>query len=315
MGKQRAADLRLKRGSEMRKSLLVHGHHRRLRAYADGFAGLAKGRTWDRLRVKSRPTPSMRKVTILFCDIRGFTRITERLGPERTAEWFGDVMGTLSACVLEHRGALVDFYGDALMAMWGAPEARPDHAVRACRCALEMWNRLPRLGERWRSVQQEPLGVGIGLNTGVDWVGNIGSRQKFKYGPLGNTVNLASRVQGATKFLRCPLLLTEATVRELTAEFHSRELCQARVFNIRQPVRLYQLAVPDQPGWPDVNAKYQRALEEFNQRNFRTAARILGNLLAGQPYDGPAVALLSRVVNALRRGPDEMHPVWDLPGK
>jgi adenylate cyclase len=263
----------------------------------------------------SRPTPSMRQVTVLFCDIRDFTRITERLGPERTAKWFGDVIGALTECVLEHRGVLVDFLGDALMAMWGAPEPRPDHAVLACRCALELLHRVPRLRKCWWPDLGEPLGVGIGINTGVDWVGNIGAPQKFKYGPLGNTVNLASRVQGATKFLRCPLLLTESTVQGLTAEFHTRELCQARVFNIRQPVQLHELVLPNQLGWPDLKTKYERALLEFNQKSFRAAARILGNMLAEQPYDGPAVTLLSRVVNALKEGPGEMHPVWDLPGK
>jgi adenylate cyclase len=210
---------------------------------------------------------------------------------------------------------LVDYIGDELMAMWGAPEAEPDHPLLACRAALEMLGCLPRLGERWRSTLEEPLAIGIGINTGVARVGNTGSRQKFKYGPLGNTVNLASRVQGATKYLGCPLLLTESTMRRLTPDFHARQLCQARVINIQQPVHLYQLVLASQPGWPDLKTKYESALEEFNSRNFRTAAGILGNLLAEQQDDGPSLVLLSRAVNSLVEGPGEMHPVWGLPGK
>jgi adenylate cyclase len=255
------------------------------------------------------------EVTILFCDIRGFSRLSERLGPEGTVALVSHVMESLSDCVLRHRGVLVDYIGDELMAMWGAPEAEPDHPLLACRAALEMLSCLPRLGERWRSTLEELLAIGIGINTGVARVGNTGSRQKFKYGPLGNTVNLASRVQGATKYLGCPLLLTESTMGRLTPDFHARQLCQAQVINIQQPVHLYQLVLPSQPGWPDLKTKYESALEEFNGRNFRTAARILGNLLAEQQDDGPSLVLLSRAVSALVEGPGEMHPVWGLPGK
>jgi adenylate cyclase len=255
------------------------------------------------------------EVTILFCDIRGFSRISERLGPEGTVELVGHVMGALSDCVLKHQGVLVDYIGDELMAMWGAPEEQPDHPLLACRAALEMLGCLPGLCECWQSTLGEPLDLGIGINTGIARVGNTGSRQKFKYGPLGNTVNLASRVQGATKYLRCPLLLTGSTRWRLTSDFHARELCQARVINITQPVQLYQLVLPSQPGWPDLKTRYESALEEFDRGDFRRAARTLGNLLAEQQDDGPSLVLMSRAVNALVEGPSEMHPVWDLPGK
>jgi adenylate cyclase len=254
------------------------------------------------------------EVTVLFCDIRGFSRVSERLGPEGTVEWVSHVMGTLSDCVLKHRGVLVDYIGDELMAMWGAPEAQPDHAQLACRAALEMLNWLPRLNARWEATLGEPLNIGIGVNTGMARVGNTGSRQKFKYGPLGNTVNLASRVQGATKYLKTPLLVTEDTMGQLTPDFHARQLCLARVVNIAQPVHLYQLVLATHPGWADLKSKYEAALEEFNRKNFRPAARILGNLFA-EYQDGPSLVLMSRAVNALVEGAGELHPVWDLPGK
>ena len=179
------------------------------------------------------------EVTILFCDIRGFSRISERLGPAQTVAWISDVMGTLSDCVRAQGGVLVDYIGDELMAMWGAPEEQPDHARRACRAALDMLARLPELNERWQAVLKEPMDIGIGINTGPARVGNTGSQHKFKYGPLGNTVNLASRVQGATKYLKCRLLITGATQAKLDQSFATRRLCRVRVVNIAEPVALY----------------------------------------------------------------------------
>jgi adenylate cyclase len=255
------------------------------------------------------------EVTILFCDIRGFSRISERLGPTGTVKWIADIMGALSDCVLNIGGVVVDYIGDELMAMWGAPVPQPDHAQRACRAALDMIGLLPRLNERWLPILQEPMGLGVGLNTGTARVGNVGTARKFKYGPLGNTVNLASRVQGATKYLKSRLLITEATQAKLDADFVTRRLCRVRVVNIEKPVDLYELVVPGQAGLPDLKVEYEKALGEFEHRNFRIAARMLGPLVAEHINDGPALVLMSRTVNALVDESSDFDPVWELPGK
>ncbi len=255
------------------------------------------------------------EVTLLFCDIRGFSRISEKLGPEGTVRWVSQVMETLSDCVLEHQGVLVDYIGDELMAMWGAPVPQEDHPRLACEAGLAMLNSLPGLNERWQPILGEPLSIGMGLNTGVARVGNTGSRHKLKYGPLGNTVNLASRVQGATKYLKCPLLMTQYTQSRLDDRFRTRKLCLARVVNINQPVDLYELVTDSDPHWPDLKLKYEEALHEFTNIQFRPAARVLGNLLGEVHDDGPSLVLMKRAVNALVDGPDKDHPIWDLPGK
>lgn len=255
------------------------------------------------------------EVSLLFCDIRGFSRISERLGPEGTVRWIGQVMGTLSDCVLKHQGVLVDYIGDELLAMWGAPVPQPDHARRACLAALEMLNSLPLLNQRWEPILGEPLAIGIGVNTGLARVGNTGSHHKFKYGPLGNPVNLASRVQGATKYLRCPLLVTQYTQAKLDTNFQTRKLCEVRVVNIKQPVELYELAPNERPQWAVIKERYEEALRLFNERQYRLTARHLGSLLGEVTDDGPSLVLMSRAVKALVEGPEETHPVWDLPGK
>lgn len=255
------------------------------------------------------------EVTVLFCDIRRFSRVSERLGPARTVEWTRDVLSTLSRCVLGRQGVLVDYVGDELMAMWGAPVEQPDHDERACLAALDMMAALPALSERWQAVLQEPLDVGIGINTGPARVGNVGSDVKFKYGPIGNTVNLGSRVQGATKYLRTRLLITGSTRGRLRPALQTRRLCQVRVVNIVEPVELYELVGEGAAGWAGLKAGYEEALGHFEQGQFRQAARLLGQLLPEHPHDGPTLVLNSRVADCLLDGAANFDPVWELPGK
>jgi adenylate cyclase len=254
-------------------------------------------------------------VTVLFCDIRGFSRISERVGAALTFDWINSVMGTLSDCVIQHRGVLVDYIGDELIAMWGAPEELPDHGTYACRAALAMLERMPALSAQWGPIIGEPTSYAIGINTGRARVGNTGSKRKFKYGPLGNTVNLASRVQGATKFVRTPLVITGATAAEIGKEFPTRRLCSVEVVNITEPIDLYELRAAEDEAWLQLKTRYESALRAYEQADFHAATRILGNLLTDYPADGPTVILLSRAVDRLARDHEDFSPVWRLTGK
>ncbi len=255
------------------------------------------------------------EVSMLFCDIRGFSRVSERLGPARTVDWIGDVMSVFSDCVIEQQGVLVDYIGDELIAMWGAPKEAPDHARLACRAALAMIAKLPEINARWRSTLGEEMAVGIGVNSGLAQVGNTGSNRKFKYGALGNTVNLASRVQGATKYLKTAVMITGSTQAQLDASFLTRRLCKVEVVNIAEPVDLYELATPGQMDWTQFRASYESALSEFEAQEFHKAARTLSNLLVLHPDDGPSLLLLSRAVSCLVEEPETFDAVWRLPGK
>jgi adenylate cyclase len=146
-------------------------------------------------------------------------------------------------------------------------------------------------------------------------VGNTGSTRKFKYGPLGNGVNLASRVQGATKYLRVPLMITGSTRRLLDDSYLVRRLCTVRVVNIMEPVDLYEL---DYAGGDDrrtLFTAYDDARSAFDEGRFNAAARALGDVLARFPGDGPSLMLLSRAVDNMLAEPEDFSPVWQLPGK
>jgi adenylate cyclase len=255
------------------------------------------------------------EISALFCDIRGFSRISERLGPARTVAWISDVMGVLSDCVIRHDGVLVDYIGDEIFAMWGAPVEQPDHEILACRAALDMIQRLSLLNDRWRDELGEPMGIGIGINSGVARVGNMGSQRKFKYGPLGNTVNLASRVQGATKYAKSDVLVTGGTASKLGSEFATRRLCRVRVVNIASPVDLYELTRTEDERWSELKRRYEASLRAYENQDLLTATKILGNLLADYPHDGPTQLLLSRAVNAMVHSDEEFDSVWTLSAK
>jgi adenylate cyclase len=250
------------------------------------------------------------EVTLLFCDIRGFSRISERIGPAATVRWIGDVMGELSQCVLEQEGVLVDYIGDELIAMWGAPQPQTDQASRAVAAALAMRIAVHELDDRWRRELGEPLEVGIGLNTGPAQVGNMGSTYKFKYGPLGNTVNLASRVQGLTKHVRCRLLVTAATRAQLDSRFISRRVCQSRVVNIVEPVVVYEVDLASRPGRAEFFDQSEEALDHLEAGKFAQAARLAGTLLLEHRGDGPLLLVLSRAAEMLMQG-GEFDPVWE----
>ncbi|HWB13533.1 MAG TPA: adenylate/guanylate cyclase domain-containing protein [Pirellulales bacterium] len=271
---------------------------------------LARQLTLDPNLLAGRDT----EVTLLFCDIRGFSSISERLGAAGTMEWINDVLGTLSECVLKHRGVLVDYIGDELIAMWGAPVEQPDHPALACQAAIDIWQILPEVSRRWFDRLGAETRVGIGINTGLACVGNIGSQRKFKYGALGTTVNLCSRVQGASKYLQTDILLTAQTRSHLGDRFAVRRLCQARVVNIAEPVTLFELRASPSPDWPDLCRLYEEALSEFEQRHWENCMTLLRDLANKYPDDGPSLVLLTRVV-PLRDRPDECSTVWELPGK
>jgi adenylate cyclase len=259
-----------------------------------------------------------REVTILVSDIRGFSRMAEQLGPRETCLLMNDVLERLTIQIHEQGGVVVDYVGDGIMAMWNAPVAQADHGARACRAALAMQDELPALNERWKSRIKGTLGLGIGVNTGTALVGNTGCPRKFKYGPLGHTVNLASRVEGATKQLCVSTLITGSTHTQLAGAFATRRLCRVRVVGIESPVDLYELhALELQPDWQFRRDLYESALSLYESSRWTEACRTLYPMLAGQEgrYDLPTLSLIGRAIECLKSSPPVFDPVINLTDK
>jgi len=183
-----------------------------------------------------------REITALFSDMRGFTRLSERLGPEVTCRVVRDVMERLSDRITMYGGTVVNYIGDGIFAMWNAPVAQEDHVQRACRAALTMMAEMPGLNSTWESVVGSPLAIGIGINTGPALVGNTGTGRRLQYGAFGMTVNLASRIQDACKRVGVPLLVSGSIRDQLSKGFKTRSVGPVPIPGVTGDVELFELS-------------------------------------------------------------------------
>ncbi len=203
--------------------------------------------------------PRKTEITVMFSDIRGFTTISEKLDAQELALFLNDYLSDMTKIVFDNRGTLDKYIGDAVMAFWGAPYEDPRHAVDACNAALIMMSRVRELQKKWEEEGKPKLDIGIGLNSGVASVGNMGSALRYGYTALGDTVNLSSRLEGLNKDYGTHILANESTYAAAKdAGFLFRELDVIRVKGKLEPVTIYELigklsemqqdaALPDYP--------------------------------------------------------------------
>lgn len=184
-----------------------------------------------------------RTMTVMFSDIRGYTTFAERHPPEEVVAVLHEYLTEMVEVVFRHNGTLDKFIGDAIMALFGAPLADPDHALNACRAAIDMAEALERLNERWRAAGREPLAAGIGINSGEMVVGNLGSDQRFTYTVTGDQVNLAARLEGLTKNYetRRNIIIGENTYAQVKDRVTARGLGSVTVKGKLQAVEIYDL--------------------------------------------------------------------------
>ncbi|MBE9516369.1 MAG: adenylate/guanylate cyclase domain-containing protein [Proteobacteria bacterium] len=180
-----------------------------------------------------------REMTVLFSDVRGFSRIAEGLDPKQLSELMNEFLTTMTRIIHKHRGTIDKYMGDAIMAFWGAPVAQPDHADLALAAAVEMVTELQKLREKFRLRGWPELRVGIGLNTGEMNVGNMGSEFRMAYTVIGDAVNLGSRLEGLTKRYGANILVGEAT-RNSVASVVFREVDRVRVKGKDKPVTVFE---------------------------------------------------------------------------
>lgn len=203
----------------------------------------------------------VRDLTVMFTDIRGFTSISEKLSPEALIQLMNDFLTPMSALVMENRGTIDKYMGDAMMAFWNAPLDDENHARHACLTALKMNAALAPINDRLKAEGLPiVLAAGIGINTGPASVGNMGSKQRFAYSALGDTVNLASRLEGQTKAYGVTNLIGEETARKVS-DLALLELDLLRVKGKTEPVRIYTLIGDEAAAASDRFASW-RALHE-----------------------------------------------------
>jgi adenylate cyclase len=182
-------------------------------------------------------------LTVLFSDIRGFTSLSERLPPEEVIGLLNQYLDAMVEVVFRHEGTIDKFIGDAVMAFWGAPLPVADHARRAMDAALDMRAELDRLNAGWSATGAAPtLRIGVGIHTGEAVVGNIGSlSRKLDYTAIGDTVNLASRLEGLNKEYGTTILVSDATAAAAGPGYELHDLGEVRVKGKEREVAIYEL--------------------------------------------------------------------------
>jgi adenylate cyclase len=261
--------------------------------------------------------PKKTDITVMFSDIRGFTTISENLDAQDLALFLNQYLSDMTHIVFGHQGTLDKFIGDAVMAFWGAPYEEKGHAIRACNACLKMMDRVRAMQEKWEAEGKPKLDIGIGLNTGVASVGNMGSEQRKGYTALGDTVNLASRLEGLNKDYGTHIIINESTHAAVKSEgFDFRELDLIRVKGKHQPVTIYELVgrhgEPSVYGSPeDLRVRLEQfiqARELYRQRQWQQAQNIFHQILDKWPGDGPSRMYWKRCQEYLF---DEPPASWD----
>ena len=225
-----------------------------------------------------------KELSILFSDIRGFTSISESMSPEELIKLLNRYFTPMTDAVLEKKGMLDKYIGDAVMAFFNAPVDVSDHADKACECALLMMERLAALNEEFEKEALPHIRIGIGINTAEVVVGNMGSTTRFNYTVIGDGVNLASRVEGLNKNYGTSILITEFTVDRLQKEFLYRKIEPVQVKGKEEPVLLYEL-MADTAYNRALKLLYDKALESYIAGELQKAAFLFEELL--KEYDDP----------------------------
>jgi len=253
-----------------------------------------------------------REMSLLFCDVRDFTTISEQLDPESLTSLVNRFLTPMTRIILEHGGTIDKYMGDCIMAFWNAPLPEPDHPRLACAAALAMERELAALNARLAAdhAPGDPpapvLRIGIGLNTGACCVGNFGSDQRFDYSVIGDEVNLASRLEGQSKTYGVTTVVGDATRQRLPG-WHFLELDLLRVKGRRQAERIHALlgdeaaaATPEAAALREANEAF---LAAYRKGDFEAAAGHLSRCRALAPALGGLWSLHAARLATLRGGP------------
>jgi adenylate cyclase len=253
-------------------------------------------------------------VTILFSDLIGFTTLSEKADPEALVAQLNEYLTGMTSVVFSNGGTLDKFIGDAIMAVWGNVRSFgvAQDAKNCARAALGMRHELQQLNEKWREQGRMGLGMGIGVNQGEVIVGNIGSQERMDPTVIGDSVNLASRLEGLTRIYGVDILIGATAAELVRDEFHLRSIARVQVKGKTKPVDVF---TPIGARNEDVDLQllkwlesYEEGLEKFRARDFTQAKILFSRFLEFYPDDLLAQTYLARALEYEQQPPDE---AWD----
>ncbi len=240
-----------------------------------------------------------RELSILFCDVQSFTAISERLEPKELAQLLNALFTPLSEILYRH-GAVIDKYmGDAVMAFWGAPLPEPNHAAHAVAAAFEIQDAVAKLGDQFEARGWPRIQVGIGINTGIASVGNMGSAYRVAYTAIGDVVNVAARLQDLTRIYHTPIIVGASTRKAFPAATY-RELGLVQVKGKTKLARIYEPCNPRLDPDSTIVASMHRhneALRCYYAREWETAKRLFALVREQRPGDPVYDFFLRRIAD------------------
>jgi adenylate cyclase len=215
-----------------------------------------------------------REITIFFSDIKGFTSISEKLDPKELVHLLNEYLSEMTDIILDYRGTVDKFIGDAIMAFYGAPGSYPEHAQGACFAAIDMQKILKEMRTRWKKEGFAEIHSRFGINTGPAVIGNMGSRNRMNYTVMGDSVNLASRLEGANKYYGTYNMISEMTYEKVKSDVEVRYLDKITVVGKELPIKVYELV--NRKGILTHSQKelietYNSGIELFNKREWEKA--------------------------------------------
>ena len=239
-----------------------------------------------------KPGAEEQVISIFFSDIADFTELSRHLDSDALARLMNQYFETaVSQCIHPTDGTVVKYIGDAVFAFWNAPEGQSDHAWRACAAALRFRDQVTQI------VDGKPLRTRIGIHSGLARVGNFGSAERVDYTALGESVNLASRLEGLNKFLGTECIISRETKEGIGDRLVTRSLGEFQLKGFGKPVEAHELV-----GWPEEEEKtrpwresFAQALADYQARNLESAAQGFRRTLELRPGDGPSESYLARL--------------------
>ncbi len=261
--------------------------------------------------LEARPGGERRRLTVSFCDIANFTTLSEQVSPEELVVQMGSYFGPLSDDIMATGGTVDKYIGDAIMAYWGAPTPTVDHATAACVAALRNQASLESLRRRWREEGKPELYARVGVMTGDVIVGNIGSEARLNYTVMGDTVNLASRLEGLGKYYGTRILIGESTYHDARSAVHARAVDRVSVKGKAEGMLVYELLglrEETRPDFEELGEMSNRALELYLEREWEAALVVFEEIGRLRPGDGPSRVLAERCQAFLDSPPAES---WD----
>lgn len=266
-------------------------------------------------RIKLNLGGERRVCTAMFTDIQGFSSISEKFmnDPPGLVSLLKDYLSIMSDVILENKGTIDKYEGDAIIAFFGAPKEMPDHAYRACIASIRIKQAENELNKTIleKKIIDTPLLTRIGINTGDMFIGNMGTSKKFNYTMMGHSVNLASRLEGVNKQYGTYQIISEYTYQYVKDKIIARRLDRVRVVNIQTPVRLYELiALKEEidPEYIEFLKLYERALDEFENRKWENAIFLFNEALKFKKEDSVIKIYLERCRKFIKKPPP---PFWD----